>query len=344
MGEKICICGHFGFGKESLDGQTIKTKVVSNYYDGLLGEENVYKVDTDPGLRGLWHIAISLWHGAKDCGTVMTLLSDNGLRAIMPILMMYRILFKFRLYHLAIGASLSRYLKQHGVVAFCLKRIDVIYVETQCLQKQLERDGYTNIGILRNCKPINIINRDELRTWGEYPLKLCIFSRIMKEKGIEEAVNAVKSINEKAGEIKYILDIYGQVDGGQKLWFDAMKVSFPEYIKYRGVVPFNQSVSVLKQYFALLFPTRFYVEGIPGTIIDAYAAGLPVVASKWESFGDVVDDGITGFGYDFDNLDQFEAILKDIAECPQKIDDLRINCINKAVDYLPENVMEKVVI
>ena len=41
MGEKICICGHFGFGKESLDGQTIKTKVVSNYYDGLLGEENV---------------------------------------------------------------------------------------------------------------------------------------------------------------------------------------------------------------------------------------------------------------------------------------------------------------
>jgi hypothetical protein len=54
---------------------------------------------------------------------------------------------------------------------------------------------------------------------------------------------------------------------------------------------------VLKDYFALLFPTHFYTEGIPGTVIDAYAAGIPVISAKWESYSDVIDEGVTGIGY-----------------------------------------------
>ena len=58
----------------------------------------------------------------------------------------------------------------------------------------------------------------------------------------------------------------------------------------------------MKYYFALLFPTRFYTEGIPGTILDAYAAGIPVICSRWESCADVVDDGVTGITYPFEDM------------------------------------------
>ena len=54
--------------------------------------------------------------------------------------------------------------------------------------------------------------------------------------------------------------------------------------RYCGIKDPKDSVKTLKNYFALVFPTRFYTEGIPGTIIDAYYAGVPVIASKWESF------------------------------------------------------------
>ena len=99
-------------------------------------------------------------------------------------------------------------------------------------------------------------------------------------------------------------------------------------------------MEVLKQYFALIFPTHFYTEGIPGTIIDAYAAGIPLIFAKWESYSDVVKDGKTGLGYDFDNAKQFEEILLSVEKNPRKLFDMKENCISKAKDYMPESALQ----
>ena len=98
-------------------------------------------------------------------------------------------------------------------------------------------------------------------------------------------------------------------------------------------VPFAQSVEVLKKYFALVFPTRFFTEGVPGTIVDAYASGIPVISAKWESFSDVVDEGVTGYGYEFGKVVELERVLIDIANNPEKVISLKANCIKKAKDY-----------
>lgn len=60
------------------------------------------------------------------------------------------------------------------------------------------------------------------------------------------------------------------------------------------MVPFNQSTEVLKNYDALLFPTYYEGEGFAGTIIDAFAAGLPVIASDWKYNSEIIKQGITG--------------------------------------------------
>ena len=159
----------------------------------------------------------------------------------------------------------------------------------------------------------------------------------MKEKGIEDAVNAVKAVNTEAGRTIYTLDIYGQIDSGQIQWFENLKTTFPEYINYKGIVDYDKSVDVLKNYFALLFPTRFYTEGIPGTIIDAYAAGVPIISSKWESFEDIVDDGITGIGYDFQNKKQLVELMERIEK--EQIDKMKTNCLSKGKSFLPTNVV-----
>ncbi|MFR3494185.1 MAG: glycosyltransferase [Blautia sp.] len=73
----------------------------------------------------------------------------------------------------------------------------------------------------------------------------------------------------------------------KKNGLNSCKASSPQYIRYKGMVPFNQSTEVLKNYDALLFPTYYEGEGFAGTIIDAFAAGLPVIASDWKvQFGD----------------------------------------------------------
>ena len=77
-------------------------------------------------------------------------------------------------------------------------------------------------------------------------------------------------------------------------WFDELKDSFSACVHYGGLVPFYKSVEVLKNYFALLFPTYYEGEGFAGTLIDALAAGVPVIASDWRYNPEIVEDGMTG--------------------------------------------------
>ena len=147
-------------------------------------------------------------------------------------------------------------------------------------------------------------------------------------------------MNEQLGFTAYSLDIYGQIDSAQTEWFENLKNSFPDYINYCGCVDADKSVEILQNYFALLFPTHFFTEGIPGTIIDAYAAGIPVISAKWESYSDVVDDGVTGIGYDFENEEQLKEILITAAQNPETLLDLKENCIKKAKDYIPNKAVE----
>ena len=43
--KKIGICGSFGGKKGSLDGQTVKTKVIAKELEDIYGEENISKID-----------------------------------------------------------------------------------------------------------------------------------------------------------------------------------------------------------------------------------------------------------------------------------------------------------
>ena len=337
---KICVCGHFGFGQNLLNGQTIKTKIVAEELDRVYGSQNIIKIDTAGGIKELPRIWWQGFVASCKCKNVITLLSDNGLKAVLPAFLFYKLVFHNRISHLCLGAELARYLKRTPWVAKLMRNIDFLYAETNVLKKALNERGYKNVRILPNCKRLHTRDESQLKLKWNEPYRLCMFARVMKEKGVEDAVHIINEINNETGRIVYRLDIYGQVDDKQVEWFDNLKEEFTPAITYGGLVPFDESVKVLKDYFALLFPTKFFVEGVPGTIIDAYASGLPVISSKWESFADVVDDKITGYGYEFDNLAALKKLLIDIADNPLMITSLKKNCLLKVDYYSASHLLE----
>lgn len=146
----------------------------------------------------------------------------------------------------------------------------------------------------------------------------------MREKGIEDAVNAVVAVNTTLGFQVFSLDIYGQVDGAQTEWFDSLQKEFPSFIRYGGLVLFDKSVDILKDYFALLFPTYYKGEGFAGTLIDAYSAGVPVIASVNEN---------VGFVYPTRDQFAFEGILKATAEDPTLLLCKKRLCLIEADKY-----------
>lgn len=338
---KVAVLGHFGGGKNLLNGQTIKTKIVTQELQNQLGSDQVKRIDTHGGWKTLFKAPYQVFRALKDASNVLMFPAHNGLRIYAPLISFQKHFFRNkRIHYVVIGGWLPPFLEKRRWLARSLKKFDGIYVETNTMKLAMEKQGFENVFIMPNCKELTPLSENELIYQNEHPYKLCTFSRVMKEKGIEDAVEAVKYVNEKIGKIAYTLDIYGQVDSEQTEWFEEVKGRFPSYVRYGGLVPFDTSVEVLKDYFALLFPTRFYTEGIPGTIIDAYAAGVPVISAKWESFGDMVDENITGLGYEFGDSEDLRCQLSYMAEHVDEINAWKQNCIEKSRQFLPQEAVK----
>lgn len=334
--KKISVIGHFGFGTDAADGQTVKTRVFTQALTERYGSDQTARYDTHGSVRAMLKMPFLTIKVLRESENIVIFPAHRGVRVIVPLLTLFNGVFHRRLHYCVIGGWLPSLLEQHRSLQNKLKSFRGIYVETSTMKSALERAGFKNIYLTPNCKQLNLLDKDELIFPAKEPYRLCTFSRVMQEKGIGDAVKALTAVNEQKGKNVFTLDIYGQIDAGQTEWFRELSASFPDAIRYCGVIPFDQSVNTLKNYFALLFPTRFFTEGVPGTVIDAYAAGVPVIASRWESFSDTVDEGVTGIGYPFKDEIALKRVLSELAERPGTINEMKKNCLSRAENYLPE--------
>lgn len=334
--KKVAVIGHFGIGLDLANGQTIKTKIVTEEVEKYCNEKAMI-IDAHGGVKAIIPVIIGSVKSLIQCKNIILMLTENGLKVSIPILSFVNIFFHRRLHYVVVGGWLPEFLKKHPNLLNNLKSFHLIYVETYNMKMLLERMGLNNVVVMPNCKRLEIVSKPE---HCSKPYALCTFSRVMKEKGIEDAVNAVIRANECLGEVIYHLDIYGQIDSNQIGWFEELKRTFPDYIKYCGVVKFNQSVETLKYYFALLFPTYYEGEGFAGTAIDAFSAGIPVLASDWKYNSEVIKEGINGGLFQAQNVDELTEWLINIARNPQSWLAMRNQCISDAHTYKPDNVMK----
>lgn len=337
---RVAICGHFGIGLTLLNGQTVKTVIVTDELESELGKGSVWRIDTHGRWKQFLMFPKLLW-ALLVCQSVIILPANDALLYEVPWIAFWNRFFKKKLFYVVIGGWLKEYLEGYPKIASQLKDYDGIFVETTKMKKDLEIVGFTNISVLPNCKPLKIVSKEDMVYSFTEPLPLVTFSRVMEEKGIGNLVHVVKAVNSELGRDAISLDIYGQVDENEKEWFERLKATFSTVIHYKGCVAFDKSAETLSKYFALVFPTRFYTEGVPGTIIDAYSAGLPVISSKWENFGDVIEEGVTGVGFEFENWDELKKLLISIVNNPAIIYQKKEACIRKAIEFAPEKVIPK---
>lgn len=336
---KIGICGHFGGGKEFYDGQTVKTKTITEELGRNLGTENIKTVDTYAWKKRPISFFWECFLLSKDCENIIILPAHNGVKVLVPLFNMMNKIFKKKLYYAVIGGWLPNMTKNNTFIRKNLKGFNKIYVETSIMIEELKKQGIVNVDYLPNFKRLKTINEQQLCYEYRKPYKVCTFSRVIKEKGIEDAIKVINDINLSARETIYTLDIYGPIEDSYTEDFNKLRLEFPEYIQYKGIIDFDDSVNTLKEYFILLFPTLFRTEGIPGTIIDAYSAGTPVLASRWNSYLDIVEEGASGYTFELGNIDDMKKQLENIYNNPNKITNIKINCLQKASKYTPEAVL-----
>jgi len=113
---------------------------------------------------------------------------------------------------------------------------------------------------------------------GEYFLYA---GRLSAEKDVATLLEAWKNIREP-------LIIVG--DGPER---NALQQGSPQNVEFRGTVSAEQVTQLLGGARALVYPSRWY-EGAPRSIIEAYAAGVPVIGTAIGGLPELIDDGVSG--------------------------------------------------
>nr|WP_246599922.1 glycosyltransferase [Gordonibacter massiliensis (ex Traore et al. 2017)] len=171
-------------------------------------------------------------------------------------------------------------------------------------------------------------------------VRFCTFSRVCKDKGITDAIEAVSMANSILGSDICRLDIYGTVDKSFSDEFYKLVEENAHCASYKGSVPADESVTAISCCAALLFPT--YHDGFPGTVIDGLAAGVPIIAYEWDYAHYVIDEGLTGVIVPSCDIDALANVIVDFASSPSKYEYMRKNCLIAAEAYQPENAMKPI--
>lgn len=340
--KKIGIIGHFGGNRKFLDGQTIKTKIL---YDELINTTDweIIKVDTyykkNNPIKLLKDTLLCLF----SVKNIVILLSGNGMKFYFPLLYFFSKYFHKKIYHDVIGGNLDKYIEKYPNFRKYLNSFEVNWVETEGLKKKILNQKVTNCEVIPNFKRLPIVNEEMLYKEFTGSYRFCIFSRVMKEKGIEEAIKAIEKINEEAGRIICNLDIYGRIDEGYAKYFDELLQRVTSAVCYKGMVPYDKSVDVIKDYYALLFPTYWSGEGFPGTIVDAFSAGIPVIATDWNCNSEIVNNGINGILYPSKEIKSLKEAIISLIRNKNKIIEMKKQCIETAKKYQPDKYIKQII-
>lgn len=336
---KVGICGHFGEGKNLLNGQTVKTRILTEELRKKIGENQVTILDSYGWIKKPISLFLGCLKLVRKSENIIILPATRGLKVFVPVFTKINKLYHRKLHYIVIGGWLPDMLKNQPRLIKQLSCFKGIYVEIQSMITSLKMLGLNNVYYLPNFKSLRILSYSELKYQKVEPFSLCTFSRVMLEKGIEDAIEVVKKINYGLNRIVFTLDIYGQIDKNYEERFEKIKNEFPSFIRYKGEVKYNESTNVIKEYFALIFPTKYETEGIPGTIIDSFSAGVPVIASNWIYSNEVVANGRNGIIYD-NGIDDLEKVLIKVASDPEILNSMKKNCIDDAQKYNAEKVVE----
>lgn len=109
--------------------------------------------------------------------------------------------------------------------------------------------------------------------------RFVFLGHVKPAKGIGELIQAAKLL----ALTGITVDVYGPLqDGVSHAWFTDSPV------KYCGSIAKEDVIPTLAGYDVLVLPTYAEIEGYPGVILEAYCAGIPVIATRWGGIPEIV--------------------------------------------------------
>ena len=137
---------------------------------------------------------------------------------------------------------------------------------------------------------------------------------------------------------RFSITFFGQINDDDCEYF-KQEVQNYSFVEYKGPLQPSEIHDTLSKYDVMLLPTHFYTEGLPGSVVDAYISGIPVLVTDWKHAHEFVEDGVSGYIVPFENGQQqmIEKVML-LKKDKELLRQLQSNVLVKRMEFAPPNI------
>jgi glycosyltransferase involved in cell wall biosynthesis len=153
------------------------------------------------------------------------------------------------------------------------------------------------------------------------PLRVAFLGRLDPTKGVDLLVRAVRA----AADLPVAVDVFGiaQGEAGER-YAQALRAQAAgdARINFQSPLPASEVVTRLRGYDVLAVPSQWMETG-PMVVLEAFAAGVPVLGSRLGGIAELVRDGVDGVLVEPASVTAWTAALRALATEPERLARLR---------------------
>ena len=337
MKRKVILIGRINQGHLPIGGETAKNQALV----AELGKYcRVIALDFYRNKLRPWVYLQTLWALLRYPDA--TIILSTTARNIYPLLKVFKTLgLKRHIIHWIIGGEFDKLVKEGRFNLNVLNVAQWHLAQSKQMVENLRKCGLRGVRYVPNFRKIPKISHEHIQHSTDNSVRFVYMSRIMKEKGVGEILQCEEHLNSLCQD-RYAIDFYGRLDESYQEEFYQTIEKLPN-VEYNGVLNLNEisGYETLASYHAMLFPTFHPSEGIAGAIIDAYIAGIPVIASDWNHNREVVRDGETGIIVPVHNIEMLTQTMRDIIDGKIDLSLMAANAKKEAEKYRAENTINE---
>jgi len=121
--------------------------------------------------------------------------------------------------------------------------------------------------------------------------RILYMSKIESKKGVFDVLESIQLVLDKFSNIKFLLA--GDGPDKEKLQLLCCENRFEDHVKFCGYLNDQQKINFLCRGDIFLFPSH-YQEGMPYALLEAMAAGLPIIATATGGIPEIIEHNING--------------------------------------------------
>lgn len=262
----------------------------------------------------------------------------------LPLVFTYHTMYDQYIHYVPVAQDLAKEVTIKYSNNFCNQCDHIIAPGTEVKEMLTRHDVETPISIIPTGVPIEKFtggDSDWLVRNFNIPAhnKILLFvGRLTKEKNLEFLIRAFAKVKRKMPACTLVLTAQGPLEVPLKSMVREMGLSLEKDVVFTGALPFDSLINVYYSADLFVFSSVTETQGL--VLVEAMAAGLPVVAVRANGVNDMVDDQIDGILTNC-NQDEFAGAIYQVLTDDLMYNRFKINARKKAELLSSANMANK---